>query len=423
MRLRAPDGRGALRRACAVDGSLCAIVTALALSFAEVVAGESDARAQESTAAAPSRRVVEVLVAGGGSDAASLDDTVRELLGRLTLVMESQSVGHIDADDPGFRSTARPSLLARVGIDLRARDVAVITIVDGRTGDVTMRRSVRRDGSPAVVREEVAHVVQAAVDPMLLAERDRAAAPPPPPPPPAPSPAPASPPPPAQPIAEPAPAPSPAAPASDGSPGRDRVAGSPEGRAPLALDLSTMAGAGSFASGAGAVARAGGGAALVWRHGVRPSVGIAAHYVFPFETGSDVALAHVGVASFRGAFGLELYGSSTFAIDAGAGGGVDLLQVEPRSNALPADRLGAPTGRVDPIATASITGHLAIGAGTALSLMLASDVDLASRHWVVAGGSAPVDAFAPSRVRPLAMIGFTFTAAGDPRFSSREPAR
>ena len=436
MRLRAPDGRGALRRAREVDASVCAIVAALALSFASVcIAAEGEAHAQAPTGAAPapapapasasapapatpSRRVVEVLVAGGGTDAASLDDTVRELLGRLTLVMESQSVGRIDADDASFRSTARPSLLARVGIDLRAHDVAVITIVDGRTGDVTTRRSVRRDGSPAVVREEVAHVVQAAVDPMLLAERDRAAAAPPaPPPPPPPAPAPA------EPIAEPAPAPPPPAPASDAAPARDRMAASSEGRAPLALDLSTMAGAGSFASGAGAVARAGGGAALVWRRGVRPSIGLAAQYVFPFETGSDVALAHVGVASFRGVVGLEVYGSSTFALDLGAGGGVDLLQVEPRSNALPADRLGPPTSRVDPIATATITGHLAIGAGTALSLMIAGDVDLASRHWVVDGAGLPTDAFAPSRVRPLAMIGFTFTAVGDPRFATREPAR
>ena len=353
-------------------------------------------------------------MAGGGTDAASLDDTVRELLGRLTLVMESQSVGHIDADDATFRSTARPSLLARVGIDLRAHDIAVITIVDGRSGEVTVRRSIRRDGPPAVVREEVAHVVQAAVDPMLLAERDRAAAAPPP----------APPPPPPAPVAEPVPVPPPVVPALEAPPARDRAAGAPDGHAPLALDLSTMAGAGSFASGAGAVARAGGGAALVWRRGVRPSIGVAAQYVFPFETGSDLALAHVGVASFRGLAGLELYGSSTVAIDLGAGGGIDVLQVDPRSNALPSDRLGAPTGRVDPIATASVTGHLAIGAGTALSLMVATDVDLASRHWVVEGGGGqPMDAFAPSRVRPLAMIGFTFTAVGDPRFAVREPSR
>jgi hypothetical protein len=398
-------------------------VIALALAHAGLlaVATEREARAQDAAAApsatpAPSRRVVEVLVAGGGSDAASLDETVRELLGRLTLVMESQNVGHIDADEASFRSTARPSLLARVGIDLRARDVAVVTIVDGRTGDVTLRRTVRRDASPAVVREELAHVVQSAVDPMLLAERDRASAPaaPAPPPPPAPAPAAVPPPPP------PTPTPAPEAP-----PPRDVVAATPDAasRSPLALDLSTTAGAGSFASGAGAIARAGGGAALVWRRGVRPSIGVSAHYVFPFDTGSQVALAHVGVTSLRSTAALEIYGSTSFALDVAAGGGIDVLHVEPRSNALPVDRLGAAATRVDPIATAAVTGHLAIGAGTALSLVLAADVDLVSRRWVVETEGRHEDAFAPSRLRPLAMIGFTFSAIGEPRFAAREVAR
>ncbi|MDB5215804.1 MAG: hypothetical protein JWO86_3731 [Myxococcaceae bacterium] len=391
--------------------SLCAVVIGVAVMHLSG-GGEHVAHAQDA-APVPARRVVEVLVAGGGSDAASLDDTVRELLGRLSLVMESQSVGRIDTDDASFRSAARPHVLARVGIDLRARDVAIVTIVDGRTGAVTVRRSVRRDGPPAVVREEVAHVVQAAVDPMVLAERDRIAAEPPPPPPPPPAP---------EPVAEAAPPEPPVVPVVDAPPSRDRASGTSESR-PLALDLSTMAGGGSFASGAGVVARAGGGAALVWRRGVRPSIGLAAQYVFPFDTGAEVALAHVGVASFRGAVGLEVYGSPLFAIDVGAGGGVDLLHVDPRSNALPKDRLGADTGRVDPIATASVTGHLAIGAGTALSLMLAADVDFASRHWVVEGPGGPSEAFSPSRVRPLLLIGFTFTAAGDARFASREPSR
>lgn len=368
------------------------------------------AHAQEA-APAPSRRVVEVLVAGGGGDAAPLEETVRELLSRLTLVMESQTVGHIDPDEGSFRSTARPSLLARVGVDLRAKDVAVVTVVDGRTGDVTLRRTVRRDGPPAVVREELAHVVQAAVDPMLLAERDRAAAAPPPPPPP---------PPPPEPVAAPAPAP---APMADAPPPRDAAQPSPESsRSPLALDLSTMAGAGSYASGAGAVARAGGGAALVWRRGVRPSIGVAAHYVFPFEAGTEVVAARVGVAALRGAAAIEVYGSSSFALDVAAGGGLDLLRVEPRSSVLPLDRLGPSTNRVDPIATAAVTGHLAIAPGTAISLMVAADVDLTSRRWVIEGAQRE-EAFAPSRVRPMAMLGFTFTALGDGRFASREAAR
>lgn len=396
------------------EARAAAVAIAFAIAYLGRDAGERGAYAQDG-APVPSRRIVEVLVAGGGSDAASLDDTVRELLGRLTLVMESQSVGRIDGDDPSFRSTARPSMLARVGIDLRSRDVAVVTIVDGRTGDVTVRRSVRRDGPPAVVREELAHVVQAAVDPMLLSERDRAAAPAEPP---------------APPVSVPVPVPENPAPlpvaSPDAPPQRDRVSSSSSSsssHSPFALDLSTMAGAGSFASGAGAVARAGGGAALVYRRGLRPSIGVAAHYVFPFEIGSDIALAHVAAASVRGMAAIQVIASSSFALDVAAGGGFDALHVEPRSSSLPADRLGPTTNRLDPIGTASVTGHLGIAPGTALSLMLAIDVDFASRRWIIDENGRHDDAFAPSRVRPLAMLGFTFTPAGDARFASREAAR
>ena len=97
------------------------------------------ARAQPGGGSLTARRVVEVQVAGGKADGAGLDDTVRELLGRLSLVTESQIVARIDPDDAAFRATARPSLLARVGIDLRNDDVAEITIVDGRTGGPEQR--------------------------------------------------------------------------------------------------------------------------------------------------------------------------------------------------------------------------------------------------------------------------------------------
>lgn len=382
---------------------------AIALAAASVtsVAAEGAAHAQpDALTATPSRRIVEVHVAGAGSDAASLDDTMRELLGRLTLVMESQAVARIEPDDASFRSTARPSLLARVGIDLRARDTAVVTIVDGRTGEITVRRNVRREGPPAVVREELAHVVQAAIDPMVLMERDRANAPPPPPP---------------EPVAPPAATPAPAA----DEPPRDVASGTPEGsRSPLALDLSTSAGASSYASGAGLVPRAGIGAALVLRRGVRPSVGVTAHYLFPFEAGPESSFAHVGAAALRASTGLEVFGGRAFAMDVAAGAGVDVLRVDPRSRTLPADRLGDATSRVSPVVVAGVTGHLALGGGTSLSLSLAADVDLTSRRWVVETDSGlRSDAFAPSRVRPVAMLGFTFTALGDSRFAAREGTR
>jgi hypothetical protein len=379
---------------------------AMTLAVSAVLLPATPARADAPAQATPSRRVVEVLVAGGATDGVGLDETVRELLGRLSLVTESQVVGHVDADDASFRSTARPSLLARVGIDLRASDVAVITIVDGRTGDVTVRRTVRRDGPPAVVREEVAHVVQSAVDPMLVAERDRAAAPPPPPPVPVAA------------LPEPKPAPEPAPP-----PDRDRAAAPATSSSPLALDLATAAGGGSYASGAGVVARAGGGAALVWRRGIRPAVGLSAQYVFPFETGAPIAAAHVNVLSLRVLPAIEIYSNASVALDLMVGGGLDVLHVEPRSSALPSDRLGERVTRVAPLLTTAVNGHVAISGGTSLSLMVGADIDLTSRRWVVEGDGERTSTFAPSRVRPLAMLGFTFTAFGDSRFAARGGSR
>ena len=386
------------------------VAAALVMAFAGTAAVLTTARAHadEPAKPMPSRRVVEVLVAGGSADGAGLDDTVRELLGRLSLVTESQVVGHIDPEEQSFRSTARPSVLARVGIDLRSPAVAVITIVDGRTGDVTVLRTVRRDGPPAVVREEVAHVVQSAVDPMIVTERDRASAPPPPPPPPGPPRIAALP----EPAAE-----EPRPPDRDAAPGPARSA------SPLALDLVTAAGGGGYAAGAGVVARAGGGAALVWRRGVRPAMGVSAHFVFPFETGAPIASAHVSVVSLRALPAIEVYSDSAVALDVLAGAGIDVLRVEPRSSALPDDRLGPTVTRVSPLAVGAVTGHVAISGGTALSLMLGADVDLTSRRWVVEADGQRSSTFAPSRVRPMAMLGFTFTAVGDSRFAARGAPR
>ena len=352
----------------------------------------------------PARRVVEVLVAGGGEDGSGLEDTVRELLGRLALITENQVVGHVDPDDPSFRSTARPSMLARVGIDLQQKDVVTILIVDGRSGDIAVRRTVRRDASPAVVREEVAHVVESAIDPLLAAERDRQNTPPPPPPTPPPAPTPPI-------VNEPPPTPDPPPPpppppAAEGS--------------PLSLDVVTAAGAGSFASGAGVVARAGGGATLVWRRGLRPGIALSAQYVFPFECGDDTAMAHVNVVAIRALPSIEVHANRLFAFDILAGVGLDVVRVEPRTNELPSDLLGRTVTRVDPLFTAGVNTHLAISNGTSISLLLGADVDTTSRRWVVESSNADARSttFAPSRVRPIALLGFTFTAFGESRFGA-----
>lgn len=54
-----------------------------------------------------------------------------------------------------------------------------------------------------------------------------------------------------------------------------------------------------------------------------------------------------------------------------------------------------------------------------MSLLLGADIDTTSRSWVVESNGERTSAFSPSRVRPLAMLGFTPTAFGDSRFGAR----
>ena len=405
-------------RAC----DACAtIAIASAVVLIGSIASEGEARAQAAPAPAasqaPARRIVEVLVAGGGADASSLDDTVRELLGRLTLVMESQSVARIDADDASFRSTSRPSLLARVGIDLRSRDVAQVTVVDGRTGDITLRRTLRRDGPPAVVREELAHVVQSAIDPMVLTERDRATAPPPPPPPPpAPPAAPA-------PAPEPEPAPAPAPPPAPVAADRDVGARPAEGSSPLALDLATgPAPAPSRAAPGSSRARA---AAPTWS-GAAASVPPS---VLPRTMSSRSTRAPRSRSRTSACWPSGPPRRSRSAVAPRLRSTSLRAAAWTRSTSRRAPTSFPPIARLRHHAYQSRRHRRRDGSSRdrirhLASLTIASDVDLTSRQWVVASGDGTqVDAFAPSRVRPLVMLGFTFTAFGDGRFAARQVAR
>ncbi len=99
-----------------------------------------------------------------GPDDPALRDSIRELLARLHLGLAGR------ADDAG----AGAPLVARVDIDLSSPADAVLVVTD-EAGEVRVRRSIPRDASADIVREEIAHAVQSAVEAALLAARERAA--------------------------------------------------------------------------------------------------------------------------------------------------------------------------------------------------------------------------------------------------------
>ena len=215
-------------------------------------------------------------------------------------------------------------------IDLASRYEAVVSVRRGRT---ELRRTVPRDSTPAVVREEIGEAVRLGVEAQLLADASRSAPPPP---------APAA-----------APAPSPVVPEAP-----HPVAASSRW---FALDLTILAGGGLVASDAGFVPRVGGGAVIGSRRRLRPSLTVTAAYVVPFERAADRSSNVTTQASFvslRAVPAIEILHASWLAVNVGAGGGVDVISVDTSAQHDPASvvQLSPVPNRVDPIVTGACDG-------------------------------------------------------------------
>jgi hypothetical protein len=365
----------------------------LAVALLLVPLATRRARAQDTPVQTQVDGNVDLSFVGGDDD--QLRDSIRELLSRLHLVLTPR-----DANVPPS------SRVASVQIDLSSPADALLVVTDAATGEVRLRRSIPRNGSANIVREEIAHAVQSAVEAATLAARERAAAPPTPPPAPPPAPiivvAP-----PALPVKEEPRAPAP--PARYG------------------LELATLAGVGPIASGAGPDSRIGLGGTLVTRGPLHPSLAVSALFAVPFDTDTTVTSAQgeslqistqTTIVSARAMPGVGLVRGSWFALDLAAGGGFDVVTVSPHSTNLPSSALDPQSTRVDALLSAMLTAHAGVAPGVVFLLSAGIDVDLASRQYVLVDGVATTDVFDPWRVRPMILAGFGFTALGDGFFPS-----
>lgn len=348
-----------------------------------------------SVRAEASGRTATLTVRGDADEAAKLEATIRELCARLGV--------DVVVGDGGT------DIVARTQIDLSQDAEADIVVASGQDGHVIVHRRASRRGSALVVREEIGHTVMTAIESELL-EHPPAPAPPAPPSPPSG----ASP---QDPIAITPPAPTP-------TPTRDSAAPhAPTGatkRSSLALDVATFAGGSLFAK-SEPVARVGAGATLASRAGLQPSIGLGATYAVPFETTSELVTSRSTFVSLRALGGITLTQSRYFALDAGVGGGTDILSVTPRSDTLPASSLGSETTRVDPIVTGALSVRVALVSSVTLDLAAVLDVAPTTRAYAVARGSDRSDVLVPSHVRPALMAGLSFSAIGRPRFDLEEP--
>ena len=367
-----------------------AVVTAVSMGLC--VTGSARAQVPAGDAGpAPAPRTIDVTIVAGGDDAEPLIGTIRELLGRLGLGVEPHVVATAEAAPP---AAASPGLSVRV--DLASRYEA-LTVV--RRGNEEVRRTIPRESSPSIVREEIGEAVRSGVEVQLLAEAAQNAAPP----------APA-------PLANPAPAPVMA----------DTHPSTPAAPGWAALDLEVLAGGGPIASGAEFVPRLGGAAVIASRRRLRPSLTVSAAFLVPFESSlpSDATFPGVTmratIVALRAVPAVEVIHGSWLAMDVGAGAGIDVISVEAPQGALLISTSGS--NRVDPVVTALVTGYAAITPGIAFTLAVGGEVDLASPTYALReSGGGYSDILVPWRVRPYALAGFTFTALGGPLFAVRTP--
>jgi len=388
-------------------GPLASLVAGLFLSLGSLGSLDRASFAQVVDSGAPSSpgastRTLDVTLIDGGDDAGLLMDTIRELVRRLGLglVPHTVTAGVSAGDASADAGTSPPAGLA-VSVDLASRHEVVVIV---RNGPIEVRRTIPRDASPAIVREEISEAVRSAVESQLLADET----------PRPPTPAPPASPPPVAPIVvteSPSPSPSP----------------SPSSSRGLAVDLTTLAGAGGIADGPGPVPHVGGGFVVGSRHKWRPSVSVTGEYVFDTSYSRVPSVtSHASLVSLRALPALEVVHGSWIALDIGAGAGIDMIAVNASTSGA---AIGSTTikalpvpSKVDPVLTARATVYVALAPGVALTVVAGGDVDLATpRHYFIVDGAQDPDVFVPWRVRPVVLAGFTFTAAGSGLFAARVP--
>jgi hypothetical protein len=354
---------------------VCAVILA---SIASVGAHLRHADAAEA-------RVVEVAIAGSPDDAAALSASLKELLGRLGL--ETRIV---DASAPASPASSS-SAVARVGIDLRSSTGAYVVLTDTRAARPAALRSIARTngGSQTVLLEEVAHVVQAAVESMLAAAPPAASAAPP---------APSS-----------SPPPEAISPPGASEAPRDAA---PASHVTWSLDLATFASGMSMARDADVVFGAGGGArADLGRGAWRPALWLLGAYHVPFGANGTRVDLRASVWSVRLLPAVTLFESKRFLLELAGGPGLDIFALSSSNRPPPNTRVDANRTDVSLVASSMLAAHVGMGRGSELLVAGVLDWDLSPREYVMVGESHDT-LLRLLRFRAGVSVGFTFDVAG-----------
>jgi hypothetical protein len=131
----------------------CAVVFA-ALAFTTRALGDDFARR------------VDVVIAAERADAAAMEDSARELLKRLDVDVRIARVDHVELHDVVTPVDEPSPAFAHVWVDIASPDRAALYLAEGHWDRIFIRL-VPKSGSDAIVREELAHILESVVEALL----------------------------------------------------------------------------------------------------------------------------------------------------------------------------------------------------------------------------------------------------------------
>lgn len=355
--------------------SLCSGAVALLVLAAPF--GAADAMAAEpspSPAPAPARRAI-VHCACEADDAEKLHASLGELLTRLNVDLDWKRVSTLDISE-NTAITKEQVAVAWVDIRPNAVDITLGFRKANETSLTLVRRKLeRQDGAPLAL-EATAHVLQAAIEDVLAAEKADAEAE----------------------AAKAAKVPLP-------SPEEDKRSG-------FALDLGAAFGGRAYASTAPFVF--GGGAFVkvaAGRGQWRPALSLLGTFHVPFTADGSLIQLETQTLALRLLPSLTLYEGKSWALEGVGGGGADIFFVDPRSSVVPRSVLRNQTD-VAPVLTLGITARVALAEAADIFVTLGADADLAPPRYVTETANVHSEVFTPGRIRPFLLVGFAVTAFG-----------
>ncbi|HEX4512425.1 MAG TPA: hypothetical protein VH054_02780, partial [Polyangiaceae bacterium] len=288
------------------------------------------------------RTLVRVVIASDESQATALEGSLRPMLSRLQLALETKRAERVDLDDAAALAVPSNDALVTAWVDLRSTGHATVVLVDG-AGHVVERRVVPSEGSAAIAIEGVAQIVYASSEDIVVRRPHPH-------------------------VELPAISISVEPPALEP---RERPIPTAPRASRVLFDAGAFVSTTTFGEGAPIVVGGGLSATLAaGRSSLHPSLRASVSVDVPFDVSGPLVALDTNVLSARLAPAIRVANGSSWFVEAAAEGGVDVMWVSPRGTGLPVGTVRDPTTNASPIVGALVALHLRAGSRAAFRVAL-----------------------------------------------------